>query len=477
MRTDHRDSTPEWPSHVFRLRGRRKLRRPSVAIVAGGLAVAITVAIVLAVPGVLIGSAGGDPDWPQWRGTTRSGYAPLQDRVENWSGEEWPDRLELEWRVGVDGGGYSSPLVRGGRVYLHQRRGGAEALVAYSLRSGDELFRREEPSAFTPNRYATEHGRGPNATPLMAGSRIVTVGINGDVRCYDSRTGDPLWSSLPERAPSTEGLFSGNSVSPISHEGRVFVYRGDDGGGEILALDLENGEIAWRWEGPGPGYAAPVLAPFEGSVHLIFLSQESAFALAAENGRWLWSWPLEDEWNENIVTPVVFEDLLILSGVRQGTFALRVDRLQGHWQPREVWRLEGVPMYMSSPVLAAAPDGRDSLLVGLSSRNKGQLVVLDPRNGEILGRGEARFTEHASLLATRRRILVFTEEAELGVFELSPSGDSLSLLRTYPLGNGRSWSHPAVVDGARILVRDADSLALYRIPGTFTLARPLDDPS
>ena len=31
----------------------------------------------------------------------------------------------------------------------------------------------------------------------------------------------------------------------------------------------------------------------------------------------LWKMPFADEWNENIVTPVVYQDLLIISGVRR----------------------------------------------------------------------------------------------------------------------------------------------------------------
>ena len=50
-------------------------------------------------------------DWPQWLGPNRDGTSP--EIVKPWT--EPPKVL---WRVAV-GPGHSSPVVAGGRVYLH----------------------------------------------------------------------------------------------------------------------------------------------------------------------------------------------------------------------------------------------------------------------------------------------------------------------------------------------------------------------
>src|SRR5438552_36578 len=55
-------------------------------------------------------------DWPQWRGPTRAGY-PSPDAPEVTS---LPKELKPVWKIPV-GGGFSSPVVAGGRlVYLDE---------------------------------------------------------------------------------------------------------------------------------------------------------------------------------------------------------------------------------------------------------------------------------------------------------------------------------------------------------------------
>ena len=56
-------------------------------------------------------AAAGSNDWTQWRGPARNGVAS-----EFQAPEEWPDELEVVWRVEL-GDGHSSPLVAGDRVY------------------------------------------------------------------------------------------------------------------------------------------------------------------------------------------------------------------------------------------------------------------------------------------------------------------------------------------------------------------------
>ena len=61
-------------------------------------------------------------DWPQWRGPNRDGIAGAISEPK-----AWPEKLQLKWKVNV-GEGHSSPVVAGGRIYLHTRQGDREVV-------------------------------------------------------------------------------------------------------------------------------------------------------------------------------------------------------------------------------------------------------------------------------------------------------------------------------------------------------------
>ena len=66
------------------------------------------------------------------------------------------------------GEGYSSPVVSGGRVFLHSRRDPDEVVTAVDLATGKVLWQKAYRSEFKKNQYATQMAKGPNSTPLVA---------------------------------------------------------------------------------------------------------------------------------------------------------------------------------------------------------------------------------------------------------------------------------------------------------------------
>ena len=80
-------------------------------------------------------------DWPQWLGPTRDGVST--EKVAPW--EKSP---KIAWRAKV-GEGHSSPVVAGGKVFLHFRREKdgmqktfEEVAAAYDAKNGDVLWER-----------------------------------------------------------------------------------------------------------------------------------------------------------------------------------------------------------------------------------------------------------------------------------------------------------------------------------------------
>lgn len=383
-------------------------------------------------------------DWPQWRGPSRDGVVPAGSVPA-----AWPEALAPAWRVEV-GEGYSSPVVAGGRAFVHGRRDPEEVVVAVDLATGEVLWRQSYRAEFGKNQYAVEMAKGPHATPLVAGGRLITVGVTGVVAAWDAASGKPLWRRDFSGEVDTSKLFCGTAASPLALGGLVVVQVGSDlHGGRVVALDPAGGETRWEWKGAGPGYASPVVIEAAGRRQLVTMTNGSILGLDAETGGELWSVPFPDEWHENIVTPVWTGSLLVVSGTRQGTHAYRLSHEDGRWRAAEAWKNPDVAMYMSTPVLG------DGLLYGHSAKRKGQFVALDAATGAVRWATEGREGDHASVLLTPTHVLFLTEGADLVVARRG--GDAFAAERRYEVADAATWAVPVLL-GGDLLVRDATGL-------------------
>src|SRR5262245_39923344 len=103
-------------------------------------------------------------DWPQWLGPNRDGTST--EKVKPWKGD-----LKVVWRVPV-GPGHSSPVVAGGKVYLHTRVKDKEAeeLTAYDAKTSKKLWN----TPYDRARFFSPFGTGPQATPAVVGGKAYT---------------------------------------------------------------------------------------------------------------------------------------------------------------------------------------------------------------------------------------------------------------------------------------------------------------
>ncbi len=391
-----------------------------------------------------------EAQWPQWRGPDRDGLSPSVEVPA-----QWPEKLRSVWRRPL-GSGYSSPVVAGSRVYVHTREGDEEVVAALSLENGQELWRQSYSAPFAINRYAREMEKGPYSTPTVDGSSVYTLGVTGVVSRFDAATGELQWRHDFSKSTDTSNLFCGAAMSPLVLGESVIVHLGDDRKGWVVAFDTETGKERWRHEGDGPGYASPIVWRIGRSTQLVTLTDSSIVGLDSEEGTLLWRVDFADEWNENIVTPVIAGGKLIVSGVRQGTRAFEVERTAAGWVPEEIWHQPEVKMYMSSPVL----DGDH--LYGLSSTRKGQFFCLDTKTGEIVWATEGREATNASIVASSDHLFLLTEDAGLVVAPKSP--DAFEPVARYTVADAATWPH-VVVFGHYVLVKDSEGITFWSWTG------------
>jgi outer membrane protein assembly factor BamB len=383
-----------------------------------------------------------DPGWPQWRGPNRDGAA-----VGFTAPPEWPAALTRRWSTPV-GLGHAAPVVSEGRVFVHGRRGAREVVAALDAATGREIWRDAYDAPYRVNPAAASHGLGPKSTPAVAGTRLVTLGISGILSCYDAVTGTLRWRTQP----FAEAPIYGTAMSPLIDGRVVIVHAGGHDRGAMTAFDLETGAVRWRWTGGAPAYASPVVATLGGVRQIITQSRTHLVGLAADGGRLLWQVPFTTDYDQNAVTPVVWRDVVIYSGLAKGTHAVRPVQQGGRWTVEEVWSNRDVSMYMSAPVVSG------DTLYGLSHRNRGQFVALDPRSGKLLWSTRGREGDNAALVTTPRAVLALTTGAELVVFK--PAAAGFEEIRRYDVGDSATWAHPALA-GRQIFVKGEEALTAW----------------
>jgi outer membrane protein assembly factor BamB len=398
---------------------------------------------------LLCGTVLAAQDWNQWRGPARSGITNAFKAPP-----AWPERPKQVWKTAV-GLGHSSPVVSGDRVFVHTRTSDRdqEAVTAYELSSGRQIWRQVYDAPYAVNPAARSHGKGPKSTPLLAGGRLFTFGISGILSAWDSKTGRLIWRKDFKKDFAATSPDYGTGMSPVLAGAHLIVHAGGPGNGAMLGIDPATGAVKWSWKADGPAYSSPVLAEIGGVRQVITQSQRHVVGLAAATGQPLWQIPFTTEYDQNIVTPVVSNDLVVYSGMSTPLVAVRVTRnADGRWSTAKVWENPDLPMYMSSPVLHRGH------VFGLSHRNRGQFFCVDLATGKTVWTTRGREGENAALILAGDLLMATTTEGELVVARADPKG--FTPLRRYTIAESPVWAHP-VPAGAGVLIKDAETLAYW----------------
>jgi len=383
-------------------------------------------------------------DWTEWRGPKRDGTVTVEP-------SPWPAKLRKQWEITV-GEGHSSPLFAGGSIYQFARMDAQEVVVALDPATGKERWKQKYAAPYSVNVAAFKHGAGPKSTPVYAGGKLYTLGISGIVSSFDAETGKVRWrkdfaSQFKQTSPSF-----GVAMSPVVDNGMLLVHVGGDGNGALMALDAATGATKWSWNEDGPAYASPIVADLGGVRQVVTQTQHNIVGLAEASGKLLWKIPFTTAHEQNNVTPLIYKDTLILSGLDKGTMAVRLAHTGDQWTPQTIWQTKDASMYMSSPVLSG------DLLFGFSHLKKGQLFCLDAASGAVKWLGSPRQGENAALLVSPTSLIAMLNDGELVIAKAS--GNGFEETHRYTVAENPVWAHPLVMaDG--VVIKDVKTLARW----------------
>lgn len=384
-------------------------------------------------------------DYPQWRGSDRSGSASAF--VEP---EVWPEELTHNWQVEV-GSGLGTPIIVGSRVYTFTRQENDEVLTAVDTTTGRIVWSTRYEAPYQMKEGTFNHGPGPKSTPLFKDGKLYTLGISGMVSAFDTGDGTLLWQH-PE--PPVDPFYA-TAMSPMADGNNVIFHVGGHDQGALTAFDATTGEVAWSWNGDGPAYASPILASIGGTRQIVTVSQDYIVGVSAETGKLLWQRPFDSLYTNNSITPIVYDDTIIASGLNFGVSRFRpVQRINGEWFTETVWQNQGFSLFTSNGVLI------DDTLYGLAYHRKGQFFALDAVTGETLWSTRGREADNTAVVKAGGVLFLLNDDAELIIAQASR--DSFQPIRYYTVADSATWAQPAI-SGNRLFVKDESTLTLWTV--------------
>ncbi|MBE3131848.1 MAG: PQQ-binding-like beta-propeller repeat protein [Acidobacteria bacterium] len=394
-------------------------------------------------------------DWPQWRGPARNDVSPESSGYP----AGWPPAAL--WKMNV-GKGCTSPVLAGGRLYVMgfhgaERGRGTDTVFCLDARTGAAVWKQSYPSRYF-SRLATGDENaygGPSSTPTFDATtgRLYTLGIDGDLVCWDGRRGGArVWAInlhdtyKPARRPDVgRGTRDyGFPGSPVVLGDVVLVEVGDDDG-TVMAFDKATGRRRWRSEAGGfAGHSGgPVLFTVGGTPCLATLALTKVIVMrldAGHEGRTLAEFPWTTDFANNIPTPTAWPDHLVLTSAynQSRTALLRV----APGGIREVWTTRD-HTGVCSPV---AYKGRLFMTAG-------PLKCLDAATGRRLWSG-GQFGDGSCLVAAGDGRLIVFGNGRLVLFDTAADAYR-ELAAVENLSRATCYPHVALAGGL-IAVKDME---------------------
>jgi hypothetical protein len=176
--------------------------------------------------------------------------------------------------------------------------------------------------------------------------------------------------------------------------------------------------------------------------------------LSPETGMLLWQVPHAGAAYPHAVTPIIYDDTVVLSGRDLGLSSYRVAQRDGQWTAELAWRSTDVSMALSTPVV------NGDYIYALSDRNRGQFVCVDARNGLVAWTSPGREGQMAVILRSDRYLWLFKEQGELVIARAATQ--AFEPVARYQLADPPAWSTPAITDGL-LFVRSGKDLIAWAL--------------
>jgi outer membrane protein assembly factor BamB len=232
-------------------------------------------------------------DWPEFRGPTAQGLITSTSLPISWHAAS---NVNVAWKQSIPGGGWSSPVLKNGRIYLTTAvpEGGSDGRLSLRVLCLDESTGKpiwnNEILAPSPKQIAKIHSKNSqaSATPLIAGDRLYAHFGHLGTACL-KLDGTVLWKNDGLHYPPVHG----NGGSPVLVDG-VLIFSCDGASDPfIVGVDATDGHELWRTRRLTTAkktfsFSTPLVIGVGGQSQIVTPGSGVVCALEPKTGREIW---------------------------------------------------------------------------------------------------------------------------------------------------------------------------------------------
>ncbi|MFW6304121.1 MAG: PQQ-binding-like beta-propeller repeat protein, partial [Candidatus Sumerlaeota bacterium] len=275
---------------------------------------------------------------------------------------------------------------------------------------------------------------------------LYTLGCDGELRCWNTTQDGKIEWRLNlydlykiERRPDVGGgqRDYGFTAAPFIHGEELLVMAGQSAG-LVAAFDKRDGKPLWSSQHKGLSAPCGGLTPIHvaGRKAVCALSIKELVIISIEKdstGQTIATWPWQTEFANNIVTPTVVNNRIILSSAYNISKTVLLEWEQD--KLRQVWQA-GPHSGVCSPVVY---QGR----IFFARKN---LFCLSLHDGKTLWKG-GRFGDDASCVVTSDGLLVVYGDQRLAVVDADAEQYTELAIRNGIVRKNQAWPHVVLANG------------------------------
>jgi len=381
-------------------------------------------------------------DWSQFRGPKRDGHSADTGLLQEWPSSGPP----LAWKTTGIGIGFSSVSSWGNKVFTMGEDGGKCHLVALNAGDGKVVWKLPVGGAFTE----AQGGPGPRSTPATDGTIVVGIAPTGEITCARVADGRTVWQKkMQEFGASPPGF--GFVESPLL-DGNLVVL---SPGGTIVALNKQNGQVAWKSKKlkGATDYSSLSLAEMGKVKQYLVMTEKSVAGVLAASGAILWEGDFPGD-RAVVPTPVYNNGIVfVAAGYGVGCKAFKVDIAGGQIRFQEAYSGKTFQIHHGGMVLVGEH------VYGLSDQGTIRCVELATGKEAWADRSVGK----GSIAYADGHLICRGETGGVALVEANPAAFKEKGRFTPAEKNGsKCWAHPAI-SGGKLYLREQDALLCYEL--------------
>ena len=397
-----------------------------------------------------------------WRGKNRDGIYHETGLLKSWP-ENGPQQL---WETLDLGKGYSSPLIVNNRLYITgmNEDGNKEVFFAFSL-DGKMIYGTEYGTPWSGSYPETR------TTPAIDGNKAYVISGSGEIVCINIENGEIVWSIDGGKVFERKTGNWGTSECPLVFDNKV-IYTPSGEQTTMVALDAQTGETIWKSKSLGDvgAYVSPVLITHNGRRQIIGSTAKSVMGVNPETGNIDWTFT---EWTAppregssrgsqpNIApnTPL-FKDGYIFFCHGYNIGAYMLQLNDDLTGVTLAWKNDVLDTHHGHYVLI------DNIIYGSNwiNNTQGNWVAVDWKTGETKYENQWADGKSKGSIITADGMIYCYDERRGAVGLLKPNPEKFDIVSEFRItkGEGPHWAHPVINNGV-LYIRHGSALMAYKV--------------